>query len=183
MANQNSIRNKTVFRSELIGMVFIILLGSALHFTYELSGQNPLIGVFSAINESVWEHLKLAFWPSILFMLVQYLLMRKSTHNFFVAKALGASLMIVTIPTIFYSYTAVTGKSIFTIDIASFIIAVILGQLASYKLLIKAPISQKLTLIGIGVLIVLSIVFMLFTFCPPQIGLFQDPVTGTYGIR
>ena len=182
MANRNFIRNKRVFRSELIGMVFIILLGSALHFTYELSGHNLLVGIFSAINESVWEHLKLAFWPSILFMLGQYWLMRKSTHNFFLAKALGVSLMIVTIPAIFYSYTAITGESIFIIDIGSFIIAVILGQLASYKLLIRVQMSQRLAIISIGVLILLSAVFALFTLYPPQIGLFQDPVTGTYGI-
>lgn len=46
---------------KLIGMIFIIFLGSMLHFTFELSGRNPLVSVFSAVNESVWENLKLAF--------------------------------------------------------------------------------------------------------------------------
>ncbi len=53
--------NKTVFIYELIGVVFIIFLGSALHFTFALSGNQPIVGAFSAVNESVWEHLKLAF--------------------------------------------------------------------------------------------------------------------------
>jgi len=54
---------KKILRRELAGAVFIILLGSMLHFTFELSGENPVVGVFSAVNESVWEHLKLAYWP------------------------------------------------------------------------------------------------------------------------
>ena len=52
---------KTVSIYELIGMVFIFFLGSALNFTFALSGNQPIVGAFSAVNESVWEHLKLAF--------------------------------------------------------------------------------------------------------------------------
>ena len=39
-----------------------ILAGSALHFLYDL-WPNPLTAVFAPVNESVWEHLKLLFWP------------------------------------------------------------------------------------------------------------------------
>ncbi len=48
--------NSKILRYELFGIIFIVLLGSSLHFTYELSGENPLVGAFSAVNESVWEH-------------------------------------------------------------------------------------------------------------------------------
>lgn len=39
-----------------------ILAGSALHFLYDL-WPNPLTAVFAPVNESVWEHLKLLYWP------------------------------------------------------------------------------------------------------------------------
>jgi hypothetical protein len=50
-------KNKTIFIYELIGMVFIIFIGSALHFTFAFSSNQPIVGAFSAVNESVWEHL------------------------------------------------------------------------------------------------------------------------------
>ena len=57
----DSLQKWTILNYELVGMVFIILLGSMSHFTFELSGFNPIVGAFSAVNESVWEHLKLGF--------------------------------------------------------------------------------------------------------------------------
>jgi len=70
--------NKTVLIYELIGVVFIIFLGGALHFTFALSGNQPIVGAFSAVNESVWEHLKLAFWPALLLTIIEYPLLRKA---------------------------------------------------------------------------------------------------------
>jgi hypothetical protein len=52
---------KSIVKLELIGVAFIAFLGTALHFTYELSGRNIMVAPFSAVNESVWEHLKLVF--------------------------------------------------------------------------------------------------------------------------
>ena len=63
--------SKKVLIYEVVGTLFIIFLGSAFHFTYELSGRVAVIGAFSAVNESVWEHLKLPFWPSLLWMLIE----------------------------------------------------------------------------------------------------------------
>jgi hypothetical protein len=62
--DMSNVNNKSVLLFELVGIVFIIFLGSALHFTFEWSGNQPAVGIFSAVNESVWEHLKLAFWPA-----------------------------------------------------------------------------------------------------------------------
>ena len=70
--------SKKVLIYEIIGTAFIIFLGSALHFTYEFSGRFDFIGVFSAVNESVWEHLKLAFWPSLIWILIEYLPVKSS---------------------------------------------------------------------------------------------------------
>ncbi len=173
---------KIIFAYELVGMVFIIFLGSALHFTFDWSGRQPIVGVFSAVNESVWEHLKLAFWPALFYLLIEYALLRKQAANFFSAKTIGACLMIILIPAVFYSYTAVTGKSIFAIDISTFIIVVIIGQLASYKLLVGKALPKKLNLIAIGVLVLLALAFALFTFYPPQLPIFKDAVKGGYGI-
>ena len=98
------LERKSVLICELIGMVFIIILGSVLHFTFGWSSSQPVVGVFSAVNESVWEHLKLAFWPSLLFMLIEYVSLKKMVNNFALAKTIGVYLMVFIIPIVFYSY-------------------------------------------------------------------------------
>ena len=177
----SQINNRSVLTYEVIGMVFIILLGSALHFTFEWSGNQPIVGAFSAVNESVWEHLKLAFLPSLLFMLIEYALLNKKTNNFALAKTVGVYTMVATIPIIFYSYTAIIEDNVL-IDILSFIVAVIIGQLASYKLLTYKKLAQYLNIIALAALVLLGLAFVLFTFYPPQLPIFKDPRNGKYGI-
>jgi len=177
---QNNIRNLLVY--ELIGIIFIIFLGSAMHFTFELSGGQSIVGIFSSVNESVWEHLKLAYWPTLLYAISGYFFLKNQAINLFPAKALGAGLMILIIPAIFYGYTSITCESIFVVDIASFIFAVIIGQAASYKVMTYKKLPLYLNIISISFLALLAIIFALFTFYPPRWPIFQDAVTGKYGI-
>lgn len=174
--------NRKVLAYELIGIVFIIMLGSLLHFTFEWSGNNPVVGAFSAVNESVWEHLKLAFWPTVLFALIEFVLLKREVTNFVLAKTVGVYLMVAIIPAIFYSYTAFTGESIFAIDISSFVIAVVVGQLVSYKLLTYRKMPRRSGWITLVLLLALAVAFVVFTFFPPQLTIFRDSLTGQYGI-
>jgi hypothetical protein len=182
MSPATRVGNRSMLVYEVVGAVFIIILGSALHFTFELSGDNPLVGAFSAVNESVWEHLKLVFWPALLFMLIEYKPLKEKTNNFALAKTAAVYLAVVIIPIVFYSYTAITGKSIFLIDISTFVVAVIIGQISSYKLLKHERLPDNLNRISLVLLILLGTAFVLSTFCPPHLPPFQDPVTGKYGI-
>ncbi|UCD96035.1 MAG: hypothetical protein JSV35_05955 [Candidatus Bathyarchaeota archaeon] len=173
--------NRRILMYEVMGIPFIILLGSLFHFTFELSGNHAIVGVFSAVNESVWEHLKLGYWPALAYAIFEYRYMKKSTNGFMTAKAVG----IYTIPTLiiifFYTYTVFL-EDLLILDILTFILAVIIGQLISYKLLtLKRSLQtyEKLSLIPV---IVLGLAFVIFTFYPPRLPIFQDPITGGYGI-
>jgi len=172
---------RVIFGYELAGMILIIIVGSMLHFTFEWSGNQPIVGVFSAVNESVWEHLKIAFWPTLVYAIFEYRYLNKRTNNFFSAKAIGIYAIMFIIPTIFYSYTLFTKENLI-IDILSFIFAIIVGQLISYKLLTFKKLSKSLELVSLVALVILALAFVVFTFYPPQIQLFQDPNTGEYGI-
>ena len=163
-------------------MIFIIILGSILHFTFELSGHQPVVGVFSAVNESVWEHLKLGFWPALVYAVIEYRYLKKSTNNFLFAKTVGIYLIPIIIAILFYSYTAILGESVLVIDILTFVIAVIAGQLASYRLLTYRELSENLNKISLVALVLLGVAFVIFTFYPPHLPIFKDPVTGEYGI-
>jgi uncharacterized membrane protein len=90
--------------------------------------------------------------------------------------------MPITIVVLFYSYTAILGHDLLIADILIFVVAVIVGQLVSYKLLTASPLPERLNRFAPIALAVLGILFVLFTFYPPQVPLFRDPVTGVYGI-
>jgi hypothetical protein len=171
-----------IMKLELVGVVFIVLVGSTLHFTFEFSSDNPLVGVFSVVNESVWEHLKLSFWPALLYAVIEYRYLKSKTGSFFPSKTVGIYLMPLIIVFIFYLYRAFSEENL-VLDILIFITAVAIGQIASYKLMISKMTSKIYTLISIVALILLASLFIIFTFYPPKLQIFQDPIRGGYGIK
>lgn len=165
----------------MVSIVFGIIAGTLLHFTYEWSGQNGFVGLFSAVNESTWEHLKLVFFPMLFIAIVGYFLFGKEINNYIKANAIGIISAMSFIIIVFYTYTGIIGKSFIVIDIGIFIIAVILGEnIATRIMQKKKEDGQK---VYIGIISVLLICFMVFTYFPPKIDLFKDPVTNTYGIQ
>lgn len=172
---------KAVLIWELCGIVFVIILGSALHFAFALSGEWRPLAVIAAVNESTWEHLKLAFWPALLYGLAEYPFLRARAGNFLVAKAAGILLMPVAIVALFYAYTAFTEDTLVA-DILIFVMAVVAGQLTSLRLLPLRALPDALRWVAAAVLICLILTFALLTFFAPHVFLFRDPVTGGYGI-
>jgi hypothetical protein len=175
------VNDRKVLLLEIVGTLFIIFLGASIHFTFALSGNNPVVGAFSAVNESVWEHLKLPFWPSIFWLLIVMYPVRKVVTNFFSAKAIGIVLMLLIIPVVFYTYTAFM-EEILLVDIATFMIAAIIGQLVSYKLYKQTQGSKLIEVIAITIITLLAVIFVIFTFSPPHLPIFLDSNTCQYGI-
>ncbi|MFX1486569.1 MAG: DUF6512 family protein [Promethearchaeota archaeon] len=173
---------KPILVWEIVGMLFIILLGSFLHFAFELSGEFIPLAAIAAVNESTFEHLKLGFWPALFFALIEYNFIKDSANNFLVAKFVSASLIPVSIIALFYLYSTILGTDLFILDILIFIISVIVGQIGSYKVLESDKLDSKWTKMSIAGLAILLIIFPLFTFYPPQMFIFQDPISGGYGI-
>jgi len=167
---------------EVGGIIFIVVLGSLLHFAFEWSGGWTPIAPIAAVNESVWEHLKLGFWPALAYAVLEYSRFGKSAGNFCFAKTLGIYLIPITIVVLYYSYTSIMGHGLLIVDIVIFVEAVIVGQLVSYGLLVASPLPGRLNRFAPIALVVLGILFVLFTFHPPQLPIFRDSVTGAYGI-
>ena len=174
--------NKKLLFWEIVGMIFIILLGSFMHFLFELSGYWAPIGAIAAVNESVWEHLKLGYFPLVFFTLIQYKFIKKEAKNIALAK-ISASLVIMGfIIVFFYSYVAILGEILLVLDILSFILAIILAQLVNYKILTTKYLGKTISTISLICFITLGLIFILFTYFPPHLPLFQDGITGEYGI-
>ena len=84
-----------------------VLTGILLHFLYDLSGSSPWIGLFSPINESLWEHMKLIFFPLAVCFLFEIIRLRKKVPALSPASAWGILAGTFAVPVLFYTYTGI----------------------------------------------------------------------------
>lgn len=168
-----------ILKFQIFSVIFVAVLGTILHFTYEWSNENVIVGVFSAVNESTWEHLKLVFFPMLFTTIIGYFYIDKNI-NLICAKLIGIITAILFIIIFFYTYTTIVGTNFAILDIGSFFVAVILGEYVAYKILTSKFVCNKN--LAIIVFMILLINFIFFTYVTPKIFLFQDPITGGYGI-
>ena len=83
---------------------------------------------------------------------------------------------------LFYTYNGVIGKSPDWINIAIFFISAAIMYIYETKELNKENAGCKSTKFAITALCVIALLFIIFTFATPEIGLFKDPTTGTFGV-
>ena len=167
---------------EILGCLFILVLGTLLHFAFEWSGFWNPSAVFCPVNESVWEHLKMGFWPVILLAIIQFGQLRKAGPNFILAKTCSLYLIPLIILVLFYTYTGIIGYNILWADILTFVIATIIGQYVSYRILLSRRSSPFLNCLAVLAIIAAIYAFAFFTYHPAKIPLFKDSSTGKYGI-
>ena len=172
---------KSVGLWELIGFAVTALGGTLLHFLYEWLGDAVWTAPFSAVNESTWEHMKLLFWPMLLFAAVQGFFFR-DREDFFCIKLRGILLGLILIPILFYTYNGVIGKSPDWLNIAIFFVSAAIAYLFELRLFHMDRLCCRSPRAAIAALCVIALLFVVFTFKAPEIGLFLDPLTGTYGV-
>ena len=166
---------------QLSGFAITALGGTLLHFLYEWLGDAWWIAPISGVNESTWEHMKLLFWPMLIFAIVESFFFRER-ENFFCIKLRGILLGISLIPLIFYTYNGVIGKSPDWINIAIFFIAGAIAYAYETVQFIRGTLTCKNPKRAVLILLGVALLFVVFTFLTPEIAIFKDPLTGTYGI-
>ena len=172
---------KSIGLWQLVGFGVTSLLGTVLHFLYDLTGKSLLVAAFSGVNESTWEHMKLLFWPMLLFAVIESFFFRER-EDFWCVKLRGILLGLILIPVIFYTYNGIFGKSPDWINIAIFFITAAIAYIyetRAFKASKTRCVSQGL---AIAVLFGIALLFVIFTFKTPEIAIFKDPVTSTYGL-
>lgn len=174
---------KSISCWQFVGFIFTSIAGVLLHFLYDLSNNNFIVGLFSAVNESIWEHMKLLFFPMFLFALVQSHYFDKEYKNFWCVKLLAIPLGVGIIPVIYYTYTGILGVTADWFNITIFFIAAAISYYFETKLLKRENSFCKFPIMALTILCVIGLIFVVLTFIPPQIPLFQDPITKTYGIK
>jgi len=163
------------------GFIFTGIMGVVLHFLFDWTGGNIAVSFFSAVNESIWEHTKLLFFPMLIFAFVQKRYIGNNYTDLCCIKLSGMLKAIMGTIVLYYTINGVFGKTPDWINIAIFFIAVAFCCFLETRLYIKNTFSCNNPNVAFTILILISIIFVLFTFFTPQIPLFQDPITKTYG--
>ena len=175
--------NKHIPHWQISGFLFTAVMGTFLHFLFDLTGGSVWASLFSAVNESIWEHMKLLFYPMVTVALAEYLFWGKDWECFWCVKLIGILVGLAIIPVMYYTYTGVLGASADWFNIAIFFIAAGLVYWLEAKLFqtgFNCPIPSALP---VAVIALIAVAFTILTFVPPHIPLFQDPLTGTYGLQ
>lgn len=165
---------------QFAGFSLTSLGGTLLHFLYDWTNENLLIAPFSGVNESTWEHMKLLYFPLFVFALIQSRFF-KDYANFWCVKLMGITTGLVLIPVLFYTYNGAFGKSPDWLNITLFFIAAAVAFFLEARALKKNRLLCECPQLAFGILCLIGVLFVVFTFAPPHLPLFRDPLTGTYG--
>ncbi len=166
---------------ELSAFAFVSILGTLLHFAYDFFGGN-FAALFSGVNESTWEHMKLLFFPMLLAAVIGSFFLGKEYKNYWCTKLFGILIGLALIPVLFYTLGGIFGGTLDFVNIGIFFVsaaAAYLYETVSFK---KNGAPRKYEGVAICILCTIALLFFVFTFVPPEIALFRDPVNGKYGI-
>ena len=171
---------RSILLWQLLGLTITSILGTLLHFLYEWC-PTPLTAIFSGVNESTWEHMKLFFWPSLAFAIFQYFFF-SDRPEFWCVKLRGTLLGLVLIPAFFYGYNGIIGKSPDWLNISIFFISAAIAYFYEGRKFKSNTTVCKYPKVPIFILSAIALFFIIFTFAAPQINVFKDPLTQNYGI-
>ncbi|EKQ51708.1 MULTISPECIES: DUF6512 family protein [unclassified Clostridium] len=169
----------------LIGVPIMFLLGSLFHFAFEWSGKSIIVGIFTPVNESIWEHLKLSTYPTFIWYISGFLLFQNKInyYKWSICCVISVIVSAVVITCFYYTYTGALGIHSLLLDIFSLFLGLFIAQCLSLHLYkyMKITIFDYYISSLIGLLIILC--FTLFTFFPPKLPIFMDPITKQYGLQ
>ncbi len=168
---------------ELWGIPVVFLMASFLHGIYEWSGGSVLGALVGAVNESVWEHLKIFAQAYLIWGAVELLWANPPMRQFVVAKTLGVCFLLISITIFFYTYTFFTKRAYLVLDIGASFIFVVLSQMLSMKLTQSSVKLSSYFPVAVMMLVLLFIMILCFSYYPPKIFLFRDNVTGGFGVK
>ncbi len=172
---------RTLSNVQILGFVFTGIMGVVLHFLHDLTGQSVLSAPFSAVNESIWEHMKILFFPMFLFAVWEKRKIPKDTGSFWCIKFFGILRGLWLIPVLYYTGNGALGPLPDPVNIAIFFVTTALVYIFETWLYTKSVLSCRMPSVFRFLLYLIAFLFVFWTFFPPHVPLFRDPMTGTYG--
>ena len=163
-------------KRNVIAFFIISIIGTLSHFVYEWTGKPYLIGLFFPVNESTWEHLKLLFFPSLIYFAVMYFTLKEKPANYAPAVAVSLFSGMVSIVVMFYTYQGIIGRNIDFLNILIYFLGVIVTLYVMQRIIKREILSSGISnIISLLYLFLMAILFIAFSFNPPSLGIFLPP--------
>ena len=159
------------------------VLGSLLHFLFDWSKHNKFMAIFCAVNESYWEHIKIAIWPVMLVQAVLFLLGGHQYPAFIPAATIALYSIPISMVGMVFAYKGLTKRNILWIDIPVFFVTIAIAQYLFVLVLEQLSATLATVLVAVFFLLALVVAFGLFTLRPPkEPDPFVDPINQKYGL-
>lgn len=171
-----SVKSKQLI-SILGGAAAEFAAASLLHRIWEWSGKAVPAAVFGAVNESVWEHLKILLWPYLFWSFAVHALLKTDPKRLVTARAVGACAVISVTVGVFFIYSGILGYALAAVDIPLALIALLCGELVSIRLINSPSVTGGNHLLASAFILLLLVMLLCFTVNPPSLGLFRDTVS------
>ncbi len=144
-----------------------VLLGAALHFLYKWM-PNAVTALISPVSESLWEHVKLIYWP---YLLAAFWLNRGRPGGMR-PWLFALPLMCLVMLALGYSYHILLGGEALWVDVAVYLVTMAFGFWFPTQL--SGPFPGIRWMLPVVLALVLGFLIGLFTLWPPDFLLFTD---------
>lgn len=145
-------------------LITALLLGVFLHGLFEL-WPSILTEFIAPVNESIWEHVKILFWP---LLVVEFLFYPRMHRPGGLVSILIVCLFMLGVA---WCYHVPLGGTALAVDVALFGVSIVLYFVLSETLPIPASWMPYVT----GICIIMIGLILAFTMTPPHGTLFNDP--------
>lgn len=176
ISNYSNIDKEFAKKYHWIGLVVVSLAAIPLHFLYEWSGKNIIVGMFTPVNESIWEHLNLVFWPLLLWWGLGYLFFhnskRLSLPKWVTAGTVSIFLSMYIIVSWHYIWTGGIGFENSLVNVGSLYIAVPIAQLIGIHVYRVVESRKFYMILSVVFLLAFASMLIFFTFATPDFPIF-----------
>lgn len=170
-------------KTRIYAVIGIFLLSFLCHFVFDFF-PCILTSIFFPINESIWEHMKILFTATLLYGIIDHIILTKKNISFnnFLLQLFASAFLAIPIFLIIYLPVHYLFGEFLPLTLVLMLITYIICQYISYKILNfrDIPLLNQLSII---LIIIMYIIFTYLTYYPFESYIFYDTTKGIYGIE
>ena len=169
----------------ILRLFFIFGLSFVTHNIYEWI-PSFTTSVFFSVNESIWEHQKMIFTTTLIWGIIEYIILKRNKmncKNVISSVSLSAIFNIIIFLIIYTPIYIIFGHNLI-ITLIIYFITIALASLVEYVVLSKEKHLTKLNVFALIIILFIYILFGILTYYPLKIeSLFYDRRHGVYGLE
>ena len=166
----------------IIATIIMFIICFPLHFVYDLIPCS-ITAIFTPVNESIWEHMKIIVTSYLLYGIIDYMLLSKNgiiRNNFLFQLAFVPILGVLFYLIVYLPIYSLIGENM-VVSIGLLFLIYIFMSIISYYFLMEEN-NKVLKIVSIPLIIIVYIIFTYLTYKPPKNYIFYDTVKEIYGI-